>query len=281
MTARGSITTWFTNNKKTILGVVVWALVAAIGGFATAIIPPVPADSRLIDLAIAGTVILNVIVIYLAFVGAARLVFKPSEGFIGSLKFAFRKDMMTTVSGILLFAVILISIPALATQGAWHIPVGAVAAVAFLFSWIIISFSMTRIYSIQFFEEVLTPKEKIEYETKLNSKAKKPTKDGMFLVDLSNTVRSRLNRITGIERARTHKLIFPYLQALFVLLAPTLLLFWTLWVLSLSAYTMLTAIAAPAIMALAAGTWAAWHVRGGFTRVVARRKGRVMESVNS
>lgn len=137
---------------------------------------------------------------------------------------------------------------------------------------------MRKIYAIQFFEEVLVESEKGAYEEKLNAKPQKVQRTGMFLFDLNNTVRNRIGRVTRIERVRTHKLIFPFIQSLFVLLAPSALLFWSLYIFDLTTYTLFSVITAPAVVALAASVWAVWHVKGGFARVVGRRNGRVMES---
>ena len=278
MSAKKSITGWFTNHKATLLGVLVWVFVATLGGLATAFVPIIPPSNKLIDLLLAATVALNVVVVYIAFVGTARLVFKPSEGFVGSAKFVFRKDMLTTLAGVLLFAVALISLPPLATQGTWHIPTGSVAVIAFICSWIVISYAMKRIYTIQFFEEVLDEEESASYKSKLQEKPEKPERTGLFLVDINNSFRAGLNRITRIERKRTHKLIFPFVQSLFVLLSPAVFLWWSLLVFDLNTYTVFAAITAPAVMSLAAAVWAAWHVNGGFTRVVTKRVGRVMAS---
>jgi len=277
MTNKRRIATWFVTNKNTLLRVLFWSAIAGVGGTATAFVPIIPPTNKLVDLILAGTVALNVVVVYVAFTGAARTVFKPSEGIRENIKFVFRKDMLTTLMGVLLFAVAFVSLPPLATRGTWHIPTASVAVVAFICSWLVLSYAMKRVYSIQYFEEVLDEKEREDYLSKQSEKPEKAVKTGLFLVDINNGFKSRMNRITRIERKRSHKLILPFVQALFVLLAPSILLFWTLLVFDLATYTIVSAITAPIVMAFAGALWAVWHVKGGFTRVVGGRVGRVME----
>jgi hypothetical protein len=272
---------WFGKNKIVLRDLSLWFVIAAIGGLATALMPSVDPANKLAVLINSGIIVLNVFVVYLAVVGAARNVFKPKAGFMGALRFVFRKDMMTTFVGVSLLGVLFMSLFPIASRGVIPISNNAVLVTALLCSWMVISFSMKKIYSIQFYEEVMSKKERDEYEAKLNAEPVKTEAKGMFLVDLNNRVKNGLNRVTKVDRPRTHKLIFPFIQSLFVLLAPSVLLSWSLFVFTTAVYTPFSAITGPVVMSLAAAVWATWHVKGGFTRVIGKRVGRVMESYQS
>jgi len=272
---------WFGKNKIVLRDLSLWFVIAAIGGLATALMPSVDPTNKLAVLINSGIIVLNVFVVYLAVIGAARTVFKPKGGFIGALRFVFRKDMMTTFVGVSLLGILFMSLFPIASRGVIPISNNAVLVTALLCSWMVISFSMKKIYSIQFYEEVMSKKERKEYEARLNAEPVKTEAKGMFLVDLNNRVKNGLNRVTKVDRPRTHKLIFPFIQSLFVLLAPSILLSWSLFVFTTAVYTPFSAITGPVVMSLAAAVWATWHVKGGFTRVIGKRVGRVMESYQS
>jgi hypothetical protein len=276
-----SLSKWFTRNKVLLRDVLVWVIIGAIGGTATAFIPKVSEQNRLGVLANAGIVTLNILVFYIAFAGVVRNIFKPSQGVIGAAKFIFRKDMTTTLFGVILFGIVFASLPTIASRGVFPLPPTGPIVIGLLGAWLVIIFAMKRLYAIQFYEEVLTPKERKKYEADLVAKPEKVEKKGMFLVDLNNMIRSRSNSITKVEKPRTHKVIFPSVQSLFVLLSPAVVLSWSLYVFPLESYTIFSAITAPAVIALAGAAWGIWHVKGGFTRVVTKRVGRVMESTKS
>jgi len=246
--------------KKSVYKVIAWLPFAAALGLVTGVAPSV--DNRFVDLVNTLIVSFNIVVIYFSFIIPARSVFVSNERFLDVIKLSVRKDLLTVLVGVILFCAVLVNVPALATQGTWHLPQSMVAIATLLGSFFVLLHSAIKLYEIQYLEVVLTPKESSEYKKALENPSREKS-TGMFLSDINNKTKNLSNKLTRFNKPKKHKMFLPFLQTFLILFSPGLLLFWVVYILDLQTYTYVSAIASPVIISIASAFWAWWHIQGG------------------
>ena len=236
---------WAELNKERLVIVSVWALIGfVIGGLMSFVVAP-DENSASITLALTGTIVANLVSIYVVFGGAAASVL--GQSYRSGISFLLSREGFSSLAGYLFLGIMFVALPPFATGGTFSLPIASVSVLSLAIGMFLAGTTLKQAFR-QAWDEA-KPEDK-------DSKLEPYRRSGMIFVDIKNRVQGASARAIAAVAPRGGKIRFAWFYALVVLITPALLLGWMPLVLDLQTYTTLSSVLSYALFAIGAGLWA-------------------------